>query len=183
MYAMSIAVADYGIRPKLLDSMMVSDVGSPQEGWPWIDALPKDRGCDPSLVTQKDPEYNLPTFLHYCQTYIVKDFQDGFLKNPGNEPNYKYSKYQVPNDILQCPEGSKALEGGESKSKKSNNNKNTAVMLLNEKTGLLPEPPIHVNSYNKVMELRNIFMNCVATRSTNQAAKDFRKWFCEVSHE
>ena len=36
MYAMTIAVADYGVRPKMVDSMMVSDVGAGGERHrPW----------------------------------------------------------------------------------------------------------------------------------------------------
>ena len=34
----------------------------------------------------------------------------------------------------------------------------------------------------KKANLRNIFAHCAATRATNQAAKDYRRWFCEVEH-
>ena len=64
---MVIAVADYGIRPVMIDNLMVSNVGAGGEGWPWVDKLPMDRGCDPSILT--DPDFELPSFLHYCQRY------------------------------------------------------------------------------------------------------------------
>ena len=70
---MVIAVADYGIRPVTIDNLMVSDVHAPGEGWPWVDKLPMDRGCDPAILT--DPEYNLPTFLHYCQRYEIEELK------------------------------------------------------------------------------------------------------------
>ena len=70
---MVIAVADYGIRPVTIDNLMVSDVHAPGEGWPWVDELPLDRGCDPAILT--DPNYNLPTFLHYCQRYEIEELK------------------------------------------------------------------------------------------------------------
>ena len=178
MYACSIAVADYGIRPVQIDSLMVSNVHCDDEGWKWIDRLPPDRGCDPSILTQFDPAYPLPTFLHYCQGYMVQDFKDGHTNHPGVAPNWKYTKYQVPDGILDCPVGSKALEGKEAVRRKK---KKEGIMHLNS-DGFLPEPPISVDSHGNVKEFRNIFMNCAATRATNQAAKDYRRWFCEVSH-
>jgi hypothetical protein len=177
MYAMSIATADYGIRPVLIDSLMISNVDCGGEGWPWIDAIPLHRGCDPTVLTQTNPTLQLPTFLHYCQTYTIKSFQENFNKNPGIAPNWKYSKYQVPDEILHCPAGSKAAEGGETKQK----NGGSGDMKL-DSDGFLPDPPSQVNASN-INELRHIFSNCVATRLTNQAAKDYRRWFCEVSHE
>lgn len=176
MYACSIAVADYGIRPVLIDSGMVSNVDAGGEGWPWIDKIPMDRGCDPTVLTQKDPEYSLPIFLHYCQTFKIKEFQDSYFANPDkSQPNWKYSKYQVPDEILHCPAGSKAFEGAEAKHKGSGD------MWLNE-DGFLPPPPPKLVANSK-KELRNIFANCVATRATNQAAMDYRRWFCEADHK
>lgn len=172
MYACSIAVADYGIRPVLIDSLMVSNVDASGEGWPWVDQIPPDRGCDPSIIT--DPDYKLPTFLHYCQTYKINDFGQEEFTTSNETPNNIYSKYQVPNEILDCPAGSKALDGGAGIPPK----RGGSNMHLGS-NGLLPDPPHHVSSNGKTKELRNIFSNCVATRATNQAASDYRKWFCE----
>ena len=67
MYAMVIAVADLGIRPATVDSLMVSNVGAGGEGWPFVDRLPPERACDPTLLD--DEAHRLPFFLHYCQRY------------------------------------------------------------------------------------------------------------------
>jgi len=175
MYACSIAVADYGIRPVLIDSTMISNVHMVDEGWPWVDKIPMDRGCDPSAVTSS--EFRLPNFLHYCQTYKIPEFQASHEANPGMAPNWKYSKYQVPDEILHCPAGSKAFEGGETKKSKG---KAPGNMHLGP-DGFLPDPPTVVKA-DSATQLRNNFMNCVATRGTNQAARDYRKWFCEADH-
>ena len=61
MYAMVIAVADLGIRPATVDSLMVSNVGAGGEGWPFVDRLPPERACDPTLLD--DEAHRLPFFL------------------------------------------------------------------------------------------------------------------------
>jgi hypothetical protein len=173
MYAMVIATADLNIRPARIDNMMVSNVGSGGEGWPWVDKLPMDKACDPSILT--DPTYPLPTFLHYCQTYVINSIRDPADGSQG--AHWMFSKYQVPDEILNCPVGSSASEG--IKALKSGGS--TKKMRLTEE-GFLPEPPIHVAA-RKVHDLRNIFSHCTATRATNQAATDYRLWFCSASHD
>lgn len=160
MYAMVIAVADCGIRPAMIDSLMVSNVDAGDEGWPWIDKLPMDRGCDPEILNE---DYPLPTFLHYCQTYIHPSIGPG--------PGSLFSKYQVPDAILDCPAGSKAADGGGNKKKRKGGG-----MVL-DSDGFLPEPDVH-SVANTKKELRHIFSHCFATRGTNQAARDYRSWFC-----
>jgi hypothetical protein len=176
MYACSIAVADYGIRPVQIDSLMISNVNCDDEGWKWIDKIPMDRGCDPAIVS--DPAYSLPTFLHYCQGYMVQDFEAAHKAMPGIAPNWKYTKYQVPDEILDCPAGSKALESEDIAVKKKKKGK--GIMHLTEQ-GFLPEPPVSVDAHGSKKEFRNIFSNCVSTRATNQAAADYRRWLCEVT--
>jgi hypothetical protein len=82
MYALTLAVADYGIRPVMIDSLMVSDVKAPGEGWPWIDKLPMNRGCDRTILT--DAAFQLPIFLHYCQRYEIEE-----LKKKANQGMHK----------------------------------------------------------------------------------------------
>ena len=120
---MVIAVADYGIRPVMIDSLMVSDVRSSGEGWPWVDRVPMNRGCDPEILT--DPAFLLPTFLHYCQRYEIEELKPGALAanrsslsdgglasleklNSGNNGNraagergayWMYTKYQVQYNV------------------------------------------------------------------------------------
>jgi hypothetical protein len=157
--------------------MMVSNVDAGGEGWPWVDKIPLDRGCDPTIITQENPRYPLPFWLHYCQNYKVPDFQKMNQDNPHMAPNWAFSKYQVPDEILHCPEGSKVFEGGEVKPSKKG--KNTGMHLGED--GFLPEPPTQVSAHDSVRQLRHNFANCVATRAVNQAARDYRRWFCEVS--
>lgn len=187
MYACSIAVADYGIRPVMIDSLMVSNVHASGEGWPWVDLLPPDCVCDPDILSQSAPKpYQLPTFMHYCQNYNVKDFKNKDVSGDKDTntpdrlegPNWSYSKYQVPDEILHCPKGSKAYAGGEQRER---GKKKTYGMHLGA-DGFLPEPPVRVDTHGSVAELRNAFSNCVSTRATNQAARDYRRWFCEATH-
>lgn len=159
MYAMIIAVADVGIRPAMIDSLMVSNVHVDNEGWPWIDNLPKDRVCDPQLMSDNIP---LPTFLHYCQTYRHP--------NIAEDAGFKFSKYAVPDEILQCP-GSSSAESGNGKKKKKNG------MFLND-DGFLPEPDVH-SVAKTTADVRNIFSHCFATRGANKAARDYRRWYCD----
>ena len=159
MYACSIAVADYGIRPAMIDSLMVSNVDAGGEGWPWVEKLPLDRGCDPDILKEDFP---LPVFLHYCQGYRHPDI----FPNEGG----LFSKYQVPDKILNCPNND---------NEKSSSKKKGGKMQLNS-DGFLPEPDISSVASNK-KDLRNIFAHCFATRGTNQAARDYRSWYC-VKH-
>lgn len=156
MYAMVVAVADYGIRPVMIDSLMVSNVDAGGEGWPLIERLPLDRGCDPNLLHEDVP---LPTFMHYCQGYK----HPGIIPNPG----FLFSKYSVPDAILECA----AEQGGAVKTGKG------GKMVL-DSNGLLPEPDVNSVAKNK-RELRSIFAHCFSTRGTNQAVRDYRSWFCD----
>ena len=178
---MVIAVADLGIRPSVVDSLMVSNVDAGGEGWAWVDGLPMDRGCDPATLAGDAP---LPTFLHYCQSYEIAQLKAAALAEGvgGRGPNgnegtdergafWLFSKYQVPDEILHCPaaDGGAAADGAPASKKKKN-------MKL-DALGFLPEPP-HDLEATTTKELRHIFSHCVATRQTNQAARDYRRWFC-----
>ncbi len=113
---------------------MVSNVDAGGEGWPFVDLLPPARACDPTLLD--DEAYRLPFFLHYCQRYEHTE------KPPYDESYWIYSKYQVPDGILDCPAGTHALEGARPK-------KNAAPakqrMRLDE-DGFLPEPSATVDA-------------------------------------
>jgi hypothetical protein len=172
MYAMVIATADLNIRPARIDNMMVSNVGSGGEGWPWVDKLPMDKACDPSILT--DPKYALPIFLHYCQTYRINSISE--LSHGAEAANMIFSKYQVPDEILKCPAGSTASEGI-----KELNHEGSQKKMRLTKEGFLPEPSPQLTVV-KLNQLRNVFSHCTATRSTNKAAADYRRWFCSVSH-
>lgn len=166
MYAMIIAVADYGIRPVMLDSLMVSNVDAGGEGWPWVDKLPMDRGCDPLILHDG---FQLPTFLHYCQTYNHPDL--------GPNEGAQFSKYQVPDEILSCPDDEEDVEADVSSGGSKKMNKKNSAMFLDQ-DGFLQEPDIHTIA-SDIKGLRNIFAHCFSTRGTNQAARDYRTWFCD----
>ena len=164
MYAMVLAVADYGIRPVMIDSLMISNTQCGDEGWLWVDAVPIERGCDPTVLSEET--LPLPTFMHYCQSYHIDSLKEAFEANPGVAPNYMFSKYQVPNDILQCPAGSKAYEGGQA-------GKATGGKMRLGADGFLPDPPTDMGGVmsgakGQLMKHRNNFAHCVSTRGVNQ---------------
>lgn len=70
-----------------MDHYMVSNVDAGGEGWPWVDALP-------AVCVPPDSEgiffrhKNLPTVVHYCQTFRAGE--------------YSFSKRRVPHDIFSC---------------------------------------------------------------------------------
>ena len=171
MYAMVVAVADLGIRPAMINSMMVSNTGAGDEAWPWVDAIPKARTCDPAILT--DDSLKLPHFLHYCQRYEHVD------KPPYADTAWIFSKYQVPDEILQCPAGSASLEDAPRAVKKTGGDRKR-MKLADD--GFLPEPPVAVDYPESTKTKRNVFSFCIATRRTNLAARDYRRWFCEQSH-
>ena len=185
MYAMVIAVADLGIRPSVVDSLMVSNVDAGGEGWAWVDGLPMDRGCDPATLA--DGAAPLPTFLHYCQSYEIAQLKAAALAEGvgGRGPNgnegtdergafWLFSKYQVPDEILHCPAADGAAADGAASAPAASKKKKNMKL---DARGFLPEPPRDLAA-TTTKELRHIFSHCVATRQTNQAARDYRRWFC-----
>ena len=180
MYAMVIAVADYGIRPKMVDSLMVSDVGAGGEGWPWVDGLPMDRGCNPATLT--DEQYQLPTFLHYCQSYEIQALKKAAIAEgvggqgkKGNEGTdarafWLFSKYQVPIDpALSCGQRGGRRCRGARKRRGGKNMKLVEAFCRN---------PVDVKRHTRRTSPH--LAHCTATRKTNQAAH-YRKWFVQVA--
>ena len=131
--------------------------------------MPPERACDPTLLD--DAAHRLPFFLHYCQRY------EHVEKPPYDESNWIYSKYQVPDEILHCPAGTHDLEGERPKKKASRQR-----MRL-DADGFLPEPSATVDASvltgtSGRARLRHVWAFCAATRRTNLAARDYRRWFC-----
>jgi len=185
MYAMVLAAADLGLRPSRVDHLMVSNVDASGEGWPLVDKLPLDQGCNPAvLANQSKP---LPLFLHYCQRYEIASLKAAAsLASSGADisgADWMFSKYQVPDEILACPLGSQAAGAADSGAgsppagKSKTHPKKFKMRLTAE--GLLPEPPVDVVA-SGLKELRNVFSHCTATRATNRAALDYRRWFCSA---
>ena len=120
-----------------------------------------------------DDSLKLPHFLHYCQRYEHVD------KPPYADTAWIFSKYQVPDEILQCPAGSASLEDAPRAAKKQGGDRKR-MKLADD--GFLPEPPVAVDYPESTKTKRNVFSFCIATRRTNLAARDYRRWFCEQSH-
>ena len=101
MYAMVIAVADLGIRPATVDSLMVSNVGAGGEGWPFVDRLPPERACDPTLLD--DEAHRLPFFLRGAArlSTIPLPRHRAPICNPGSFSFlYMISLYKLSTSIL-----------------------------------------------------------------------------------
>ena len=83
----------------------------------------------------------------------------------------------MPDEILHCPAGTHDLEGERPKKKASRQR-----MRL-DADGFLPEPSATVDAAALTgtsgrARLRNVWAFCAATRRTNLAARDYRRWFC-----
>jgi len=191
MYAMVLATADLGLRPARVDHLMVSNVDANGEGWPFVDAIAADRGC--SLGIFNDSSKPLPFFLHYCQRYEIESLKTEALNRAKGDAaaaaaagaDWMFSKYQVPDAILACPakepsnpmaQPAESSETAQPESKSKKPPKKFKMRLTSE--GLLPEPPTTLRA-NGVKDLRNVLSHCTASRATNRAALDYRKWFCD----
>jgi hypothetical protein len=86
MYAYSMAAAHERLPHFQVRQHMVSNVESDDEGWPWVDTLPNV--CDPPVNDIFFPDKNLPTFVHFCQNYMVG--------------NTGFAKRRVPENIFSC---------------------------------------------------------------------------------
>ena len=80
----------------------------------------------------------------------------------------------MPDEILACPAGSAAVDGGAARPKSRDKKR----MKL-DAAGFLPEPPAESDAAGSTKTKRNLFSFCTATRATNRAARDYRRWFCE----
>jgi len=73
MFAFCIAIAHLKLPHQMIDSMMVSDIGNPGEGWSLVDKIPIDGICEFAKHPQHDV-YAVPSLIHYCQPYDVDDW-------------------------------------------------------------------------------------------------------------
>ena len=135
--------------------------------------LPARRGAalNDSFTTPSPLQLTGRLRRHYCQRY------EHVEKPPYDESNWIYSKYQVPDEILHCPAGTHDLEGERPKKKAARQR-----MRL-DADGFLPEPSATVDAAvltgtSGRARLRHVWAFCAATRRTNLAARDYRRWFC-----
>lgn len=88
MFAFCLAAAHLELKHQLINSLMVSDVTSPGEGWELIDQISADAIC--TNARQPDPSSNpLPHVVHFCQRYCVGS-------------DWFFSKRKIPHDIFDC---------------------------------------------------------------------------------
>jgi hypothetical protein len=88
MFAFCIAAAHLELPHQLINSLMISDVGVGEEGWPLIDKIPSQEVCE----FARDPDhskYAVPSVVHLCQRYSAG--KDWF-----------FSKRRMPSDIYEC---------------------------------------------------------------------------------
>jgi hypothetical protein len=88
MFAFCIAAAHLELPFQLINSLMISDVGVGEEGWPLIDKIPTSDVC----TFARDPDhskYAVPSVVHLCQRYSIG--KDWF-----------FSKRRMPSDIYEC---------------------------------------------------------------------------------
>ena len=87
MFAFCAAAAHLELPHQLMESLMVSNVGTPGEGWDFINNIPKDEVC--SFAKAPDHEkYAVPSVLHYCQRYIIGP--------------WFWAKRRMPHNIFTC---------------------------------------------------------------------------------
>eukprot|EP00602_Paraphysomonas_sp_CaronLab_P013482 CAMPEP_0185041196 /NCGR_PEP_ID=MMETSP1103-20130426/40150_1 /TAXON_ID=36769 /ORGANISM="Paraphysomonas bandaiensis, Strain Caron Lab Isolate" /LENGTH=238 /DNA_ID=CAMNT_0027580817 /DNA_START=389 /DNA_END=1104 /DNA_ORIENTATION=- len=77
MFAYAMAAAHERLPHLRVDHFMVSNVHVHGEGWPWVDALGDDV-CVTPVGGVFFPDSPMPTFVHYCQRYLVENL--GFWK-------------------------------------------------------------------------------------------------------
>ena len=70
----------------------------------------------------------------------------------------------MPDEILHCPAGTHDLEGERPKKKASRQRMRLDAPVLTGTSGRA--------------RLRHVWAFCAATRRTNLAARDYRRWFC-----
>jgi hypothetical protein len=89
MFAFSIAAAHLELPHQLVDSLMVSDVAAPGEGWELVDKIPAENVCGFCLHEQDHNKYALPSVLHMCQRYTLGE-------------DWFFAKRRIPSDIYDC---------------------------------------------------------------------------------
>ena len=76
MFAYCIAAAHLGLQHQIVDSLMVSNTGAGGEGWPMVDALPRENHCNIARSHGHEHEHDhpVPSVIHYCQRYGIKEW-------------------------------------------------------------------------------------------------------------
>ena len=87
MFAFCAAAAHLELPHQLMDSLMVSNVGTPGEGWDFIDKIPEEELCSFAKAPDHD-KYAVPSVIHHCQRYIIGP--------------WFWAKRRIPHNIFTC---------------------------------------------------------------------------------
>lgn len=79
MFAYCIAAAHLELPHQIVDSLMVSNTNGGGEGWPMVDALPRENHCEIAKL-HKHEDHPVPSVIHYCQRYAIKEWFFGKRK-------------------------------------------------------------------------------------------------------
>lgn len=87
IYSYAIAAAHLKLPHKLMESLMVSNANVPQEGWPFVDKLPRREVCE--FATNVDhTAHAVPSTIHFCQDYEVK--------------SWSFHRGKIPTNVFSC---------------------------------------------------------------------------------
>jgi len=156
MYAWCLAAAHHDLPHRRLDHYMVSNVGSPGEGWDFINAMEDvcdvpSKPLDRKMGNQRQ-EQQLPTFLHYCQRYIARDFLFAKRRFPKNFFTCEHPYFTMPSkDLQEADWGVKPAETG---------------------SGLVEF------KLSRQQARQNAFMVCTALRIVNSALRRYKGVAC-----
>ena len=89
VYAYCLAAAHHELPHARVDHLMVSNVGAYGEGWAFVDRMASV--CEPGIPLSWTPAAQLPTFLHFCQSYSVKGSRSG---------SWRFGKRSVSKDLF-----------------------------------------------------------------------------------
>jgi len=84
MFAYSLSIGHLQLPHQTVQSLMISDIYCGGEAWDFIDNIKEQDIC----TLSRHEQYVLPSVLHYCQRYIVKDFM--------------FTKRRVAKDFFTC---------------------------------------------------------------------------------
>ena len=161
MYAYCLAAAHHELPHARVDHLMVSNVGAYGEGWAFVDRMASV--CDPGIPLRWTPAAQLPTFLHFCQSYRVKGSGSG---------NWRFSKRSVSKDLFtNCdatllprpPSNASMLQPEASR-----------VMLTSKQKPKLTKEEKAIRDVK-----RSAFMVCTVTSYVNEAMTRHKSEFCQ----
>ena len=164
MFAYVIASADLNLKHQLLDSFMISNPTSPDEGWSFIDKIPLEKTClvgshledENYLVKNGLKKYILPNVLHFCQRVGVG--------------SWIWAKMRFPSEFFTCSSPLLSIPPIDIATKYNYFDIPKASLHDTENKGRL--------QYSKVEVGRNAFTLCAMVHAMNEASIFYKENFC-----